>query len=130
MLIFHHLLLKVVEMPQEYERSSIGATSGSQPIPSPQPTQAYQPPHTTELYQKSQESNRRIQQLSNKIDLQRMQINYLEEMTRVILESTQKLIDTEGYNAPDILKRYMNHLNDSVKLYRKQQELDDKNRLR
>jgi hypothetical protein len=115
---------------REYERSSIGATSSSQPIPSPQPKQAYQPPFTAELYQKSQESDQRIQQLSNKIDLQQMSINCLEETVRVLLESTQKLINAEGYDSSDVLKKYMNHLNDSAKLYKKQQELNDKNRLR
>lgn len=45
-------------MPQEYNRSSIGATSGSQPMSSQQqqqPKQAYQVPYTAVLEQKNQE---------------------------------------------------------------------------
>lgn len=117
-------------MPQEYERSSIGATSGSQPIRSPQP-QVYQgPPFTAELYQRSLESNQRIQQLSNQIDLQRMQINYLQEMMRIVLESTQKLIDTEGYDSHEILDGYLEQTQLWYKIQKQQQEIDDKNRLR
>jgi hypothetical protein len=55
-----------------------------------------------------------------------MSINCLEETVRVLLESTQKLINAEGYDSSDVLKKYMNHLNDSAKLYKKQQELNDR----
>jgi hypothetical protein len=117
-------------MPQEYERSSIGATSGSQPIPGPKP-QVYQGlPYTAVLEQKNQELTQRVQEASNHIGYLIRRVDYSEDIIRVLLESCQKQIDQEGYNAKDILDRYMEHTKLWYKIQKEQQEINEKNRNR
>jgi hypothetical protein len=112
-------------MPQEYDRPSIGATSGSQPTPSP-PAQEHRPfttPGSVELA-----NHQRIGAVSNNVDILRMRVEKLEDIVRVLLESSQKQIDAEGYDAKGVLERYIKHSQDFTRMQRQQQELEDRNR--
>ena len=114
-------------MPQDYDRPSIGATSGSQPMRS-SPAQEHRPIIDAGDFQ--YEHSKRIRKVSNNVDILRMRVDKLEDMVRVLLESSQKQIDAEGYDAKGVLERYIKHSQDFARMQRQQKELEDKNTFR
>jgi hypothetical protein len=80
------------------------------------------------LEQKNQALSQRVQQASNHIDYLIRRVDYLEDVVRVPLESCQKQIDQEGYDAKGVLDRYMEHTKLWYKIQKQQQEIDEKNR--
>jgi hypothetical protein len=81
-------------LPQEYDRPSIGATSGSPPIPSPEPEehQTFTTPGAFELG-----NSQRLTNVSNRIDHLKLRIDLLDEVARILLEG-------QDYNEGDFLK--------------------------
>jgi hypothetical protein len=85
-------------MPQEeYDRPSIGATSGSPPMPSPEPEvyQTFSTPRAFEL-----ENSQRLTNVSNRIDHLKLRIDLLDE---VVLN----LLKKQDYNDGDLSKWFI-----------------------
>ena len=81
-------------MPQEYDRPSIGAISGSPPMPSPEPEQ-YQMFSTLGAFEL--ENSQKISTVNNRIDHLELRIDLLDEVARILLEG-------QDYNEGDFLK--------------------------
>jgi hypothetical protein len=86
-------------LTQEYDRPSIGATSGSPPMPSPEPEQ-YQMFSTLGAFEL--ENSQKISTVNNRIDHLELRIDLLDEVARILLEG-------QDYNEGDFLKWFKSH---------------------
>jgi hypothetical protein len=86
-------------LPQEYDRPSIGATSGSPPMPSPEPEEyrTFTTPGAFEL-----ENSQKISRMNNRIDHLKLRIDLPDEVARILLEG-------QDYNDGDFLKWFKSH---------------------